>query len=153
MQLFCALAVASGLTFAKRRLPRVRRLQSLADRLVSGALGAAVPVLHLILDHGPTQAPKQRVPWLASLGCPLRSACLRCRRPLVGGIKSKSSSVKYNAMCLTPSDFASTVALECTLHAYFADLNQHPKPIKWICTCTTKLLAKFGQPQPTQLAA
>jgi hypothetical protein len=59
---------------------------------------------------------------------------------------------KVQREILTPSDFASTLALERTLHAYFADLNQHPKPIEWTYT-KTKLLAKFGAPPPAQLAA
>jgi len=53
---------------------------------------------------------------------------------------------------LTPSDFPSFVALERDLAAYFAELNTHPKPIKWMYT-KTKLLAKFEAPPPLQLAA
>jgi hypothetical protein len=53
---------------------------------------------------------------------------------------------------LTPSDFASPLALERALQAYFEELNQHPKPIQWTYT-KTKLLAKFGAPPPAQLAA
>ena len=53
---------------------------------------------------------------------------------------------------LTPSDFASTLALERTLLAYFEELNRHPQPIEWTYT-KTKLLAKFGTPPLIQLAA
>ena len=53
---------------------------------------------------------------------------------------------------LTPNDFPSLLALERDLEAYFADLNEHPKPINWTYT-KTKLLAKFGSPPPAQLAA
>jgi hypothetical protein len=53
---------------------------------------------------------------------------------------------------LMPSDFASALALERTLHAYFEELNQQPKPIQGTYT-KPKLLAKFGAPPPTQLAA
>jgi len=53
---------------------------------------------------------------------------------------------------LTPNDFPSTAALEHELEAYFAELNAHPKPIKWTYT-KTKLLAKFNLPPLVQLAA
>ena len=53
---------------------------------------------------------------------------------------------------LTPNDFPSTLALEKQLKTYFDELNRHPKPIQWTYT-KTKLLAKFGAPQPAQLAA
>src|SRR5215813_12220086 len=53
---------------------------------------------------------------------------------------------------LTPNDFPSTQALEKDLKHYFADLNSHPKPIQWTYT-KTKLMAKFGTPQPAKLAA
>jgi hypothetical protein len=52
---------------------------------------------------------------------------------------------------LTHSDFPSLAALEHDLAAYFAELNTHPKPIKWTYT-KTKLLAKF-EALPLQLAA
>jgi hypothetical protein len=35
---------------------------------------------------------------------------------------------------------------------YFTDLNRYPKPIQWTYT-KTKLMAKFGTAQPTELAA
>jgi len=53
---------------------------------------------------------------------------------------------------LTPNDFPSTLALEKDLQHYCAELNRHPKPIQWTYT-KTKLIAKFGVPQPAKLAA
>jgi hypothetical protein len=35
---------------------------------------------------------------------------------------------------------------------YFAEINQHPRPINWTYT-KVKLIAKFGSPAPGQLAA
>ena len=52
----------------------------------------------------------------------------------------------------TAYDFPSRVALERDRTAYFAQLNMHPKPIKWTYT-KTKLLAKFEASPPLQLAA
>jgi hypothetical protein len=59
---------------------------------------------------------------------------------------------KVQRELLPPSDFSSLVALERDLAASFADLNTHPKPIKWTST-KTKLLAKFKAPPSLQLAA
>ena len=50
---------------------------------------------------------------------------------------------------LTPNDFASTVALHRDLMKYFAELNQHPKPIQWTYT-KAKMVAKFGTPETVE---
>ena len=153
VQLFCALAVASGLTFAQTRLTKkFVDFKAFLSDLFQSALCAGITVLHLILDNGPTHAPKQLAPWLASLklSFEVRLYWLPTYASWLDQVEIIFSKVQRDV--LTPSDFASTVALERTLHAYFADLNQHPKPIEWTYT-TTKLLAKFSAPPPTQLAA
>jgi transposase len=153
VQLFCALAVASGLTFAQTRLTKkFVDFKAFLSDLFQSALCAGLTVLHLILDNGPTHAPKQLATWLASLelSFEVRLYWLPTYASWLDQVEIIFSKVQRDV--LTPSDFASTVALERTLHAYFADLNQNPKPIEWTYT-TTKLLAKFGQSHPTQLAA
>jgi transposase len=153
VQLFCALAVASGLTFAQTRLTKkFVDFKAFLSDLFQSALCAGITVLHLILDNGPTHAPKQLAPWLASLklSFEVRLYWLPTYASWLDQVEIIFSKVQRDV--LTPSDFASTVALERTLHACFADLNQHPKPIEWTYT-TTKLLAKFSAPPPTQLAA
>jgi DDE superfamily endonuclease len=153
VQLFCALAVASGLTFTQTRLTKkFTDFKAFLTDLVQSALCAGITVLHLILDNGPTHAPKQLATWLASLelSFEIRVYWLPTYASWLDQVEIIFSKVQRDV--LTPSDFASTVALERTLHAYFADLNQHPKPIEWTYT-KTKLFAKFGQPHLTQLAA
>jgi transposase len=153
VQLFCALAVASGLTFTQTRLTKkFADFKAFLAELFQSALCAAIKVLHLILDNGPTHAPKQLATWLASLelSFEVRLYWLPTYASWLDQVEIIFSKVQRDV--LTPSDFASTVALERTLHAYFADLNQHPKPIEWTYT-KTKLFAKFGDPPPTQLAA
>jgi transposase len=153
VQLFCALAVANGLTFTQTRLTKkFVDFKAFLTDLFQSALCAGIKVLHLILDNGPTHAPKQLATWLASLelSFEVRLYWLPTYASWLDQAEIIFSKVQRDV--LTPSDFASTVALERTLQAYFADLNQHPKPIEWTYT-KTKLLAKFGQPQPTQLAA
>jgi transposase len=153
VQLFCALAVASGLTFTQTRLTKkFTDFKAFLTEVFQSSLCASITVLHLILDNGPTHAPKQLATWLASLklSFEVRLYWLPTYASWLDQVEIIFSKVQRDV--LTPSDFASTVALERTLQAYFADLNQHPKPIEWTYT-KTKLLAKFGQPQPTQLAA
>ena len=116
------------------------------------ALCTGVKVLHLILDNGPTHAPKQLGAWLASLelSFEVRLYWLPKYASWLDQVEIIFSKVQRDV--LTPNDFASTLALENTLRTYFEDLNQHPKPIQWTYT-KAKLLAKFGAPPPAQLAA
>jgi transposase len=153
VQLFCALAVASGLTFTQTRLTKkFADFKAFLTDLFQSALCTGITVLHLILDNGPTHAPKQLATWLASLelSFEVRVYWLPTYASWLDQVEIIFSKVQRDV--LTPSDFASTIALERTLQAYFADLNEHPKPIEWTYT-KTKLFVKFGQPQPTQLAA
>lgn len=153
VQLFCALAVASGLTFAQTRLTKkFADFKAFLGELFQSAWCAGITVLHLILDNGPTHAPKQLATWLTTLelSFEVRLYWLPTYASWLDQVEIIFSKVQRDV--LTPSDFASTVALERTLQAYFVDLNQHPKPIEWTYT-KTKLLAKFGEPPPIQLAA
>jgi transposase len=153
VQLFCALVVASGQTFAQTRLTKkFVDFKAFLTDLFQSALCEGIKVLHLILDNGPTHAPKQLATWLASLelSFEVRLYWLPTYASWLDQVEIIFSKVQRDV--LTPSDFASTVALERTLQAYFVDLNQHPKPIEWTYT-KTKLLAKFGEPPPIQLAA
>ena len=153
VQLFCALAVASGLTFAQTRLTKkFADFKAFLGELFQSAWCAGITVLHLILDNGPTHAPKQLATWLTTLelSFEVRLYWLPTYARWLDQVEIIFSKVQRDV--LTPSDFASTVALERTLQAYFVDLNQHPKPIEWTYT-KTKLLAKFGEPPPIQLAA
>jgi len=153
VQLFCALLVASGLTFA-----RTRRGKTFADftaflrELFQSALGAGLKVVHLILDHGSTHAPQQLGPWIASLALSfeVRIYWLPTHASWLDQVESIFSNVQRDV--LTPNDFPSTLALEKHFTHYVDELNRHPKPIQWTYT-KTKLLAKFGVSQPAGLAA
>ena len=153
VQLFCALVVASGLTFAQTRLTKkFADFKGFLSDLLHSIVCAGVKVVHLILDNGPTHAPKQLGAWLASLelSFEVRLYWLPTYASWLDQVEIIFSKVQRDV--LTPSDFPSLGALERDLAAYFAELNQHPKPIQWTYT-KTKLLAKFGTSPPTQLAA
>jgi len=153
VQLFCGLLVATGLTFthcyARRRFADFK---AFLGALFASALCQGLTVLHLILDNGPTHAPKQLATWIASwkLAFEVRLYWLPTYARWLDQVEIIFSKVQRDV--LTPNDFSSTAALECDLEAYFAELNTHPKPIKWTYT-KTKLLAKFSLPPPVQLAA
>ncbi len=153
LQLFCALVVASGLTFAQTRTSKkFVDFKAFLLAFFQSPLCVGVKVLHLILDNGPTHAPKQLGTWLASLelSFEVRLYWLPKYASWLDQVEIIFSKVQREV--LTPNDFPSTVALERELAAYFAELNAHPKPIHWTYT-KTKLLAKFGAPPPMQLAA
>lgn len=153
LQLFCALVVASGLTFAQTHTTKkFVDFKAFLQAFFQSALCGGIKVLHLILDNGPTHAPKQLGTWLASLelSFEVRLYWLPKYASWLDQVEIIFSKVQRDL--LTPNDFPSTLALERDLQAYFAELNTHPKPIQWTYT-KTKLLAKFGVPPPLQLAA
>ncbi|HJY81392.1 MAG TPA: IS630 family transposase [Candidatus Binatia bacterium] len=153
LQLFCALVVASGLTFAQTRASKkFVDFTAFLQAFFQSALCVGVKVLHLILDNGPTHAPKQLGAWLASLELPfaVRLYWLPKYASWLDQVEIIFSKVQRDV--LTPNDFPSTLALERNLQAYFTELNEHPKPIQWTYT-ETQLLAKCGVPPPSQLAA
>jgi hypothetical protein len=153
VQLFCALVVASGQTFAQtRQTKKFADFKAFLSDLFQSALCTGIKILHLILDNGPTHAPKQLATWLASLelAFEVRLYWLPKYASWLDQVELIFSKVQRDL--LMPSDFPSLLALERDLAAYFADLNTHPQPIKWTYT-KTKLLAKFEAPPPLQLAA
>lgn len=153
VQLFCALLVASGLTFARTRSGRkFTDCKAFLLELFQSALCTGLQVVHLILENGSTHAPKQLGPWIASLelSFAVRIYWLPTHASWLDQVEIIFSKVQRDL--LTPNDFPSTLALEKYLKTYFDELNRHPKPIQWTYT-KTKLIAKFGTPQPAELAA
>src|SRR5262247_3245267 len=153
VQLFCALVAASGRTFARTRSGRkFADFKAFLREFFQSALCTGLKVVHLILDNGSTHAPKQLGLWIASLALSfdVRIYWLPTHASWLDQVEIIFSKVQRDV--LTPNDFPSTLALEKQLKTYFDELARHPKPIQWTYT-KTKLLAKFGAPQPAQLAA
>jgi hypothetical protein len=153
VQLFGARMGAAGLTCARTRSGKTcADFKAFLREWFQSPLCAGLQVVHLMLDNGSTHAPKQLGPWIASLewSVEVRIDWLPTHASWLDQVEIIFSKVQRDV--LTPNDFPSTLALEKPLKHYFDELNRHPKPMQWTYT-KTKLLAKFGAPQPAELAA
>lgn len=153
LQLFCALAVATGMTFARCLAKKCfADFQAFLLELFASALCQGIRVLHLILDNGTTHAPKQLGGWIASLSLAfeVRLYWLPKHASWLDQVEIIFSKLQRDV--LTPNDFTDTLALQTDLMAYFEELNRHPKPIHWTYT-SAKLVAKFDQLSQAKLAA
>lgn len=150
LQLFCALMVATGMTYAACYTKKCfADFKDFLMKLFASARCAELKVLHLILDNGKTHAPKQLGGWVASL-----SLCFEVRIYWLPTYASWLDQVeiifsKVQRDVLTPNDFASTIALNRDLMNYFDEMNRHPKPIHWTYT-KAKMIAKFGAPEAAE---
>jgi hypothetical protein len=151
--LFCALLGARGITCA----PCVRK-RGFADvktfllAWLTGPTWQGLQVLHLLLDHGSTHAPKQLAHGIATLQLAFegRLSWLPTHASWRDQVESMFSTVQRDV--LTPHDFSHLKVVEKDVMAYFEELNGHPKPLNWTST-KAKLIVKFGGPSPNQLAA
>ncbi|MBX7223289.1 MAG: IS630 family transposase [Blastocatellia bacterium] len=147
LQLFCALLVATGLTFILTKTGKCfSDFKQFLLAFFASVHCQTCTTVHLILDNGSTHAKKQLGEWIASfnLSDSVKIYWLPTHASWLDQVEIIFSKVQRDV--LTPNDFGSTTALEKTLKAYFADLNQHPNPIHWTYT-KTKFLAKFNPPQ------
>ena len=132
VQLFCALVVAAGVTFARTRGgKKFTDCTAFLLELLQSALCAGLKVVHLILDNGSTHAPKQLGTWIASLelSFAVKIYWLPTHASWLDQVEIIFSKVQRDV--LTPNDFPSPLAFEKDLKHYFADLNCHPKPLQW----------------------
>ena len=146
VQLFCALFVASGLTFTRTFARKCfAQFKEFLLGLFASSLCQGITVLNLILDNGPTHAPKQLGTWIASLALrfEVRIFWLPKYASWLDQVEIVFSKVQRDL--LQPNDFPSTQAVERDLAAYFAELNKNPKPVQWSYT-KAKMMAKFAPP-------
>lgn len=144
LQLFCALAVATGLTFTRTFARKCfAQFKEFLLGLFTSTLCKAIKVLNLIVDNGPTHAPKQLGSWIAGLelNFEVRIFWLPKYASWLDQVEIIFSKLQRDV--LTPNDFSSTQAMDREMMAYFADLNKNPKPIQWTYT-KTKMIAKFA---------
>lgn len=146
LQLFCALVVASGLTYARTFASKCfAQFKEFLRSFFASTLCQGIKVLNLILDNGPTHAPKQLGPWLASLELSFEVRILWLPKHASWLDQVEIIFSKVQRQLLTPNDYASVPALERDLAAYFVKLNADPKPICWTYT-KARMLAKFAPP-------
>jgi hypothetical protein len=144
VQLFCALVVASGRTFTQTFARKCfAQFKEFLLGLFASGICKGIKTLKLILDNGPTHAPKQLGDWIVSLELPfgVRIFWLPKYASWLDQVEIIFSKVQHQL--LTPNDFPSTQALERDLEAYFAELNRNPRLVRWTYT-KTKMLAKFS---------
>src|SRR5262249_43075677 len=144
VQLFCALVVATGVTFTRTFGRKCfAQFKEFLGGLFSSSLCAAIKVLNLILDNGPTHAPKQLGNWIAilELSFEVRIYWLPKYASWLDQVEIIFS--KLQRELLTPNDFGSRPILEGEIEEYFGYKNEHPKPVNWSYT-KAKMLAKFA---------
>src|SRR5215469_15045673 len=102
--------------------------------LFASGICKGIQMLNLILDNGPTHAPKQLGAWIASLELSFEVRIFWLPKYASWLDQVEIIFSKVQRQMLTPNDFPSTLALEKTLQTYFEALNRHPKPIQWTYT-------------------
>jgi hypothetical protein len=135
LNLFAALLVHTGQTMARCfERKRFVEFQSFL-RMIFGSLWCGeVQVVHLILDNGPTHAPKQIQAWIASLKLPLdvRIHWLPINASWLDQVEIVFSPLQRKA--LTPTDFRNRQELSARVLNFFKRKNQQARPIRWSYT-------------------
>lgn len=152
LQLFCALFVASGITYAETfSRKRFKEFKAFLRTLFASLHHKRVWVLDLILDNGPTHAPKQLASWIASLQLPFQVHLfwLPTYASWLDQVEIIFSKVTRDV--LVPNDFRDKKDLKDSLMNYFKEMNKSPMTIHWSYTKAT-LIAKFSHP-PAHLVA
>ena len=144
LQVFCALFVATGLTFARTFARKCfAQFKEFLLALFASPSCVGIKVLNLILDNGPTHAPKQLGDWIAALDLSftVRIYWLPKYASWLDQVEIIFSKLQRDV--LTPNNFSNSKVLDQEMMAYFAEINQNPKPVQWTYT-KAKMLAKFA---------
>ena len=133
--LFAALEVHTGEILA--RFFERKRFVDFQDylRMIFASLWVRqIKVLHLILDNGPTHAPKQIEAWVASLRLPFEVQIhwLPIHASWLDQVEIVFSPLQRKV--LTPRHAFSTAEIEKRIMAYFQERNRNPRPIRWSYT-------------------
>lgn len=149
LQLFAALSVADGQIYGccRERKCFADFQAFFAEVVVPQATHRQVKEIRLILDHGPTHAPKQLQDWLADQqvkqAWPFRVQVVWLPKyaSWLDQIEIWFSVLQRKA--LTPNHFVDLDALKERILDFIAHHNQTAKPIQWSYT-VAKLEAKFA---------
>jgi transposase len=153
LQLFCALMVATGATFAQCLDNKCfRDFQAFLISFFAQVQSLGVKILHIILDSGSTHAPKQLIGWIASLNITLEVHIYWLPKYASWLDQAEIIFSKLQRDLLTPCDFGSKEGLRDGIMDYFIEMNRDPRPVKWTYT-KDKFIAKFCPNQANQLVA
>ena len=152
LNLFTALLVHKGATLA-RCFERKRFVDfQVFLRTLFGSLWCQdIRLVHLILDNGPTHAPKQIKPWIRSLRLPftVRIHWLPINASWLDQVELVFSTLQRHV--LTPTHFQNREELAQRMLRYLAERNRHPTPIEWSYT-PAKLRKQFAPRPAVELA-
>jgi len=149
LQLFAGLSVADGHKYAQTAERRrfVDFQAFLSGVIIPEALRRGVHTLILILDNGPTHAPKQLQAWLAAQvqthAWPLTIEVLWLPTNASWLDQIEIWFSVLTRKLLRPADFASVAALGQAIMEFVKCDNQSAKPIQWTYT-VEKLERKLG---------
>jgi hypothetical protein len=149
VQLFAALSVADGMVYGSCRQRKCfGDFQAfLLEVIVPEARRRGVSQIRLILDHGPTHAPKQLEAWLAQQQqlqqwpFTIEVVWLPTYASWLDQIEIWFSILQRKV--LTPNHFANLDLLSQRILGFIAHYDRAPKPMRWSYT-VDKLSAKFG---------
>ena len=149
LQLFAGLSVVDGQVYGQcRQRKRFIDFQAfLLDVIIPEALRRGVQVVALILDNGPTHAPKQLERWLAEQSkahgwsLVIQVFWLPKNASWLDQIEIWFSILQRKL--LQPNHFESLAALEQAIIAFITHCRQTAKPVQWSYT-VEKLETKLG---------
>ena len=149
LQLFAGLSVVDGQVYGQcRQRKRFVDFQAfLLEVIIPEALRRGVQVLALILDNGPTHAPKQLERWLEERiqahgwSLAVQVFWLPKNASWLDQIEIWFSVLQRKL--LQPNHFESLAALEQMIMAFITHCRQKAKPIQWSYT-VEKLVTKLG---------
>jgi len=149
LQLFAGLSVADGRVYGMcRNRKRFVDYQSfLLTVIIPEALQRGVHTLALVLDNGPTHAPKQLEQWLAK-ETQTKGWLLKIQVYWLPKNASWLDQIEIwfsilQRKLLNPNDFESLQALEKAIRSFIRYSNRTAKPIHWTYT-VEKLEQKLG---------
>jgi len=135
LNLFAALLVHRGQTLARcYERKRFVDFASFLSMLFGSLWCQRISVLHLILDNGPTHAPKQIEGWIESQRLPfaVKIHWLPINASWLDQVEIVFSPLQRKA--LTPNHFRDRQELSDRVLRFFEERNRHARPIQWSYT-------------------
>ena len=145
LTLFAGLLVHTGETLARCfKRKRFVEFQTFLSMIFESLWCKRIKVLHLILDNGPTHAPKSVEAWIQTLKLPFKVHIhwLPVHASWLDQVEIVFSPLTRKV--LNPAHSQDVEDLEQRILHYFSERNKNPKPIEWSYT-SAQLRKKFKQ--------